>query len=134
MGRFPISVLTSFPFILAVGTVLGFLAGIGVGGGSLLILWLTIVLGISHTAARSINLLFFIPSALIACFFRWQQGELKWNTVLPAILAGCIAAGVFSWVGCVLDTHLLKKAFGFLLLFTGLRELSYNSKKNRGHD
>lgn len=121
--------LDSFPVILAVGAVLGFLAGIGVGGGSLLILWLTLVLKVSPAAARGINLLFFIPSALIACFFRWKQGVLKWKTLLPAILAGCISAGVLSWVSCILDTRLLKKAFGVLLLLTGIRELLYKPKK-----
>ena len=121
--------LDSFPVILTVGTVLGFLAGIGVGGGSLLILWLTLVLNVSSAAARSINLLFFIPSALIACFFRWKQGVLKWKTLLPAILAGCISAGVLSWVSCILDTGLLKKAFGVLLLLTGIREILYKPKK-----
>ena len=121
--------LDSFPVILAVGAVLGFLAGIGVGGGSLLILWLTLVLKVSPAAARSINLLFFIPSALIACFFRWKQGVLKWKTLLPAILAGCISAGVLSWVSCILDTRLLKKAFGVLLLLTGIREILYKPKK-----
>lgn len=121
--------LDSFPVILAVGAVLGFLAGIGVGGGSLLILWLTLVLKVSPAAARGINLLFFIPSALIACFFRWKQGVLKWKTLLPAILAGCISAGVFSWVSCILDTGLLKKAFGVLLLLTGIREILYKPKK-----
>ena len=123
--------LDSFPVILAVGTVLGFLAGIGVGGGSLLILWLTIVLNVSHCAARSINLLFFIPSAIIACFFRWRQGALKWEYVLPAILAGCISAGVFSWLSSILDTGFLKKAFGVLLLLTGIRELLYKPKETR---
>ena len=121
--------LDSFPVILAVGAVLGFLAGIGVGGGSLLILWLTLVLKVSSAAARGINLLFFIPSALIACFFRWKQGVLKWKTLLPAILAGCISAGVLSWVSCILDTGLLKKAFGVLLLLTGIREILYKPKK-----
>lgn len=121
--------LNSFPVILAVGAVLGFLAGIGVGGGSLLILWLTLVLKVSPAEARSINLLFFIPSALIACFFRWKQGMLKWKTLLPAILAGCISAGILSWVSCILDTGLLKKAFGVLLLLTGIRELLYKPKK-----
>lgn len=123
--------LDSFPVILAVGAVLGFLAGIGVGGGSLLILWLTLVLNVSSAAARSINLLFFIPSALIACFFRWKQGVLKWKTLLPAILAGCISAGVLSWVSCILDTGLLKKAFGVLLLLTGIREILYKPKKKQ---
>ena len=81
--------------------------------------------------ARGINLLFFIPSALVACLFRWRQGSLDWKTVLPAIIAGCISAGVFSWVGTLLDTKLLQKLFGWLLLLTGLRELLYRPKKTQ---
>ena len=34
--------LESLPFVLFISSALGFLAGLGVGGGSLLILWLTI--------------------------------------------------------------------------------------------
>ena len=123
--------LESFPFILVIGTVLGFLSGIGIGGGSLLILWLTMVLGIEQETARSINLLFFIPSALIACLFRWKQGTLNIHHVLPAAIAGCIAAGIFSWVGMVLDTTVLRKLFGGLLILTGLRELFYHTKEKR---
>ncbi len=121
--------LESIPVILLVGSVLGFLAGIGVGGGSLLILWLTVVLDMPHPAARSINLLFFIPSALIASFFRWRQGTLEFKKILPAVIAGCIAAAIFSVVSRNMDTTLLKKLFGGLLLLTGLRELFYRPRK-----
>ena len=111
--------------ILLVGTVLGFLSGIGVGGGSLLILWLTLVLGFEHNTARVINLLFFIPSALIASFFRWKQGKLDLPAILPAIVAGCVSAAIFSTLSKQLDITLLKKLFGMLLLVTGVRELLY---------
>lgn len=117
--------LESLPFILILGTILGFLSGIGIGGGSLLILWLTIVLEMPQAMARGINLLFFIPSALVACFFRWRQGALDLKTVLPAVICGCIAAGIFSWLSTMLDTRLLQKIFGGLLIITGLRELFY---------
>lgn len=120
--------LNTLPFMLLAGSVLGFLSGIGVGGGSLLMLWLTLVLGMSHSIARSINLLFFIPSALIASVFRWRQGDLNLRRILPAVIAGCIAAALFSLLGKHLDTSLLKKAFGVLLLITGLRELFYKPK------
>lgn len=121
--------LGSLPFSIFLGSILGFLSGIGVGGGSLLILWLTLVLDASPDIARSVNLLFFIPSALIACFFRWHQGTLRLKTVLPAILAGCISAAFFSWIGMILDTGMLKKLFGVLLILTGIRELRYGTKK-----
>lgn len=122
--------LSSFPLALAVGTVLGFLTGLGIGGGSLLILWLTMVLEIPQETARTINLLFFLPSALIACLFRAKQGTLVIRRVLPAILSGCIAAVLFSFLGFSLDTQLLRKAFGVLLLITGLRELLYQPKES----
>lgn len=112
---------------LLIGTVLGFLTGLGVGGGSLLILWLTMAMEMPQAVARGINLLFFLPAAVIACCFRWKQGTLKLRKVLPAILAGAAAAAVFTFVGQNLDGDLLKKAFGVLLLFTGFRELLYQS-------
>ena len=121
--------LDSLTIILIVGTALGFLAGIGVGGGSLLILWLTLVLEMAQPQARIYNLLFFLPSAIVASIFRWKQGKIDLPKILPAILAGCIAAGVFSYVGSILDVTVLKKLFGGLLILTGIRELLYKQKK-----
>ena len=116
---------------ILVGTALGFLAGLGVGGGSLLILWLTAVLNTEPQTARCINLLFFLPAALIACIFRKKQGKLKPKKLLPAVISGCIAAAGFSFLGMKLDTSLLKKLFGGLLIFTGLRELLYRPRSLR---
>lgn len=119
--------LESLPVMLVVGTLLGFLSGLGIGGGSLLILWLTMALHMEPLAARSINLLFFIPSALVACALRIKQGNLKIKPLLPAILAGCVSAAAFSWISTVLDVEVLKKLFGVVLLAAGLRELFYRS-------
>ena len=104
--------LESFPFSLAVATVLGFLAGLGVGGGSLLVMWLTLVVGISQPEARIINLMFFIPAALISSLFRWKQGNLDIKKVIPAIAAGCLSAAVFSWVSRFVAQDMLQKLFG----------------------
>ncbi len=121
--------LESLPFTILMGTVLGFLSGLGTGGGSLLILWLTLAVGMQQTEARVINLMFFIPSALVACFFRWKQGKLDLKKVLPAIVAGSMTAALFTILGRELDTSLLKKLFGGLLIFTGIRELFYKPKQ-----
>ena len=121
--------LNTLPVVVIVSTVLGFLAGIGIGGGSLLIMYLTLLLNVPYPQARILNLLFFLPSAVIASLFRWKQGALKLGKILPAIIAGCIGAAVFSWVSSHVDISLLKKVFGILLLITGTRELLYKPKK-----
>ena len=111
-----------------VAILLGFLAGLGVGGGSLLILWLTMVVGMEYANARIINLLFFLPSALISTLFHRKQNSVNIKKILPAIIAGCISAALFSYIGKLVDTSLLKKIFGGLLLFTGMRELFYRPR------
>ena len=60
LGRRAIPAMTAF----FISTLLGFLTGLGIGGGSLLILWLTQVQGIDQSTARLINLIFFLPGAL----------------------------------------------------------------------
>ncbi len=117
--------------LLPVATALGFLSGLGTGGGSLLILWLTMAANMAQAEARAMNLLFFLPSAAISCAIRWKNRNLPIIKIWPAILWGCIAAGIFSIVSAQLQTNLLKKLFGVLLLFTGIRELLYRPRKPR---
>lgn len=123
--------LTSFPVCVIIGSALGFLTGMGVGGGSLLILWLTLALGFDQTAARGINLLFFLPASAICCVFRIRQGRLNLKKCLPAIVCGCTAALLGSLIAAWVDTELLRKPFGILLLATGLRELLYRPQRRR---
>ena len=123
--------LDSLPVTLIIGTLLGFLTGLGVGGGSLLILWLTFVIRMEQAAVRGINLLFFLPSAIIACLLRNRQRELKWKKFLPAICSGCTAAILCSFLAPKLDSELLRKSFGILLLTVGFRELFYRDRKAR---
>ena len=126
--------LDSAPAAIIMGIVLGFLSGLGIGGGSLLFLWLTLAAGMDPAEARGINLLFFLPCAPTAGFFRWRQGTVPFRKILPAILWGCISALLFSLLGTRLDTPLLKKLFGGLLVVTGLREIFQKPKETgAGH-
>lgn len=89
----------------------------------MLILWLTAAVSMDQRMAQGVNLLFFLPAALTACFFHSRHGRLAWKAALPAIAAGTCAAGLCAWAAAVLDTGLLKKLFGGLLLVTGPWEL-----------
>jgi hypothetical protein len=74
-----------------VAIVFGFLAGLGVGGGSLLMLWLTSVMNMDYCVAKTVNLLFFLPTALIATVFHKKQGSIKIRKILPGIICACFA-------------------------------------------
>ena len=93
-----------FFLTLCVSTALGFLSGLGVGGGSLLILWLTLAVKLDYTAAKFINLLFFLPASAICCAFRLRQKTLKLSACLPAILSGGAAAVLGSLIAAAVDT------------------------------
>ena len=121
--------LNSFPVALIIGTLLSFLAGLGVGGGSLLMIWLTVLLSVEYSIARTVNLLVFIPTAICASFFRWKQGALEFRKILPAIIFGCISAAGFALLSNYINMVWIKKLFGALLLFTGIRELFYRARK-----
>lgn len=121
--------LESTPVSLLVGTILGFFTGLGTGGGSLLVLWLTLVLHMDAGQARLINLMFFLPAAIIASVFHWRQGRIPFKKIMLPALFGCAAAAVFGIVGQKMNTESLKKLFGVLLLCIGVKELFYRPRK-----
>ena len=113
---------------LFIATVLGFLAGMGVGGGSLLLLWLTQVVMMPQEQARLLNLLFFLPASVISTLFRIKQKVIQPGITLPALICGCTAAVIFTLLSTRLDIELMKKLLGGLLILTGLREIFYRPR------
>ena len=113
------SLLTAF----LAGTATGVLSAFGVGGGSLLLIYLTAFAGVSQQAAQGINLLYFLPAAAAALPAHRKNGLLDRRTILPAILAGLVTAGGAAWLSNGLDTGLLRKLFGVFLLYIGLTQL-----------
>ena len=123
--------MVDFIFPLVIGILLGFLAGMGVGGGSLLLLWLTQVAQLEQTQARMINLLFFLPAALISTLFRRKQQQIAVKPAISEVIAGCTAAVLLTMISRNIDVTLLKKLLGGLLILTGIREVFYRPRKAR---
>lgn len=113
---------------VVVSAVLGILSGLGVGGGSLLIVWLTLVQGTAYPDAKFINLLFFLPPALISSVVNLILKKLPVKSVLPAALAGSVSAVAFSLLSSSWDVRFLRKLFGGLLLYTAFREIRYKKQ------
>lgn len=123
--------LNSAAFSILLGAVLGFLTGLGTGGGSLLLLWLTLVLGLEPQTARTVNLMFFIPAAVTASAIRLFRSGVPFQKIILPALAGCVSAAAFSIAGSRMDTEHLQTLFGILLIGTGIRELLYRPQRLR---
>lgn len=121
----------SWLIALLAGTVTGVLSAFGIGGGSLLLIYLTAFASVSQHQAQGINLLYFLPAAVAALPAHHKNGLLDKKAILPAILAGLIFAGLAAFVSNSLDTSLLRRLFGLFLLYIGLRELFRKDPKKK---
>lgn len=108
---------------LLAGTLTGVLSAFGIGGGSLLLIYLTAFAALDQHQAQGINLLYFLPAAAAALPSHRKNGLLEKQVILPAVLAGLAAAGLAAWVSNGLETGLLRKLFGLFLLYVGLSQL-----------
>ena len=130
MGRDSVS-MVAFLFPVLIGTVFGLLAGLGVGGGSLLLLWLTQVIMMDQVQAKLLNLLFYLPAALVTTIFRAKQKTIQTDITLPALIGGCIAATAFSALASNINIVFAKKLLGGLLILIGIREVFYRPRNAR---
>lgn len=106
-----------------VGLFCGVLSGFGIGGGSLLMVWLTAALQMEQATAQGINLLYFLPTAGAALPAHFKNGYVEKAALAPAILAGLAGTALAAWAATSLDTQILRRCFGVFLLVIGLREL-----------
>ncbi len=105
------------------GLVCGVLSGLGIGGGTLLMVWMTAVMDMEQRMAQGINLLYFLPTAACALIFHIKNRLICWRVVLPAAITGCLSAAGAALLATSVDASLLRKLFGGFLIFVGITEL-----------
>ncbi len=112
---------------IAVGALTGILSGFGIGGGSLLLLWLTVVQGIAQSEAAGINLLYFLCCAPPALVSHVRNRLIVRQAFLWCALSGCLISPLASWLAVSISSDLLRRGFGLFLLAVGLREILHKS-------
>ncbi len=111
-------------FVIAIVSFLsGFIASLGLGGGMVLIIYLAIFTQMSQLEAQGINLIFFIPIALISIILHTKSKLIIWKKLLPSILTGVAAAILFSFIASMLGSEILSKIFSVFIIIIGIKEL-----------
>ena len=115
---------------LAAGFLSGALGAMGVGGGGLLLIYLTAFAGFEPLRAQGINLVFFLPSALAAILIHGKNGFIRWRTVLFSVLFGIPGVFFGSFLAGFLPEKVLRVAFSLFLLLLGCREFFAKPQKS----
>lgn len=117
------------PMLVGFGT--GILSAWGVGGGTLLLLIMTLFLGVNQVTAQGINLLYFLPTAGAGLLFHRKNGLLDKQVIRHAVPTGILAAAATAWLATAADTDFLRKPFGLFLLFTGTAMLFQKNRQKK---
>lgn len=117
----------------AAALLAGAVASMGLGGGFVLMVYLTAILGMPQLTAQGVNLLFFLPIAAFSVILHTRNKLIEWKAIPLLCLAGIAGAIGGVQVAAALDEALLRKLFAGLLVFVGIRELFHkNPKKPEG--
>lgn len=108
-------------FIIA-GILSGVVAGMGMGGGTLLIPILTIFFNIAQQQAQGINLLAFLPCAVVSLIIHIKNKLVDFKIGLPIILTGVLSSVGASFLAVNLNNKVLQILFGVFLLLIGLQQ------------
>lgn len=120
----------NFSFINILAVILSAAVGaMGLGGGSVLILYLTLFCDIQQVTAQGINLLFFLPCAITAVCIYKKRNLLNKQYLLPLIFGGLLGVGVGMLLLEHLNTHYIRLIFAVFLLTLGIITLFQKEKK-----
>ncbi len=115
---------------IIIGVVAGIVGGLGMGGGTILILLLSLLLDIEQHIAQATNVIFFVPTAVSAIIVSLKNHNINIKIGIPVIIWGCIGAFVGAEISTYMDVGILRKCFGAFLIIVAIYQ-SYEYIKNK---
>ena len=106
-----------------IGIVSGIVSGTGMGGGTILIFLLSIMLGIEQHTAQATNLIFFIPTSIVAIIVNLKNKNIDTKQAIIISIFGVLGAIIGANIAIYMDVRMLKKGFGIFLIFVTMNEI-----------
>ncbi len=116
---------------ILVGLITGAAASMGLGGGFVLLVYLSVFTSTAQDIAQGINLLFFLPIALLSLIIHIKNKLIDLKLVGKYLMLGLPCAVIGSIVAGVLDVEILRKLFAAFLLYIGISQLFGGTKKDK---
>lgn len=109
--------------VVLIGLAAGIISGMGIGGGAILIPALVLFVKPEQHVAQSVNLLFFIPTAIVALAIHIRHKNVDFKTGIPILIFGLGGAILGSKMALAINGEILRKIFGVFLLSMGIYEI-----------
>ena len=115
-----------------VGLISGIIGGLGMGGGTVLILLLSLFFNVEQHIAQSTNIIFFIPTAIASILVNIKNKNIDLKNIMPVCLWGIVGSLIGANLSIKIDVYELKKLFGgFLILIAFYQMYGYIKDKKR---
>lgn len=113
------------------GIISGTVSGTGMGGGTILILILSVFMGIDQHIAQATNLIFFVPTSITAIITTTKEKLINWKIGIPVAISGVIGAIIGARISVNMDVKQLKKYFGIFLILVTIYEIYSLKRMNK---
>ena len=117
--------------IIIVSLIISILSGMGVGGGGLLVIYLTIFENTPQIIAQGSNLIFFIAAGLASTVYNAKKKKIVWRDTLAISISGVAFAIITSILTSKINPDILQKIFGGMLVLSGSASLISHFVKNK---
>jgi len=115
--------------LIIIGLISGIISGMGIGGGTILIPSIIIFTTLTQKQAQGINLIVFIPIAIVALFTHFKNKNIDFKIAVPLIIFGLIGAFLGSNIAVNISSNVLRLLFSVFLFSMGFYELFKKAKK-----
>ena len=116
------------------GVLGGILGGMGMGGGTVLIPILTIFFRVGQHTAQAINLIAFVPMAVIALIIHIKNKRVNFRDAFPIIIFGVLTCILGCYIARNLSGNLLKRCFGGFLILLSVFSIYNTIRKSPKND
>lgn len=118
---------------ILIGIISGVISGVGMGGGTILIFLLSFLCGLDQHIAQATNLIFFIPTSIVAIIVNIKQKKADIPLAIIVSVSGVIASLFGAKISVGTDVSTLKKLFGIFLAVIALHEIYSLIKQYRNY-
>lgn len=108
---------------ILMGIISGIVSGTGMGGGTVLIFFLTFILGIEQHQAQAANLIFFIPTSIVAILVNIKNKNVDLKLATIVSIFGILGAIIGANLSVHTEVRVLQKFFGIFLAIIAIHEI-----------